>query len=194
MTFCSNEQDKIKTIKNIDIEDNKYIINYFNNSQIYKNNFIEDKNHLEDLMIRQAKEREKEEYLVTNINTWGSIITWFICCGTLGSTIRNGAFFMSLCFSVACLVLLKKHKKYKSQLNELKKYKILLENYDNIKDNVNLYKKVRLKKYDNLLEKNNIIKKIMFKNQEDGVIDIFNIDEFNLNDIKYIKKQLKKRN
>lgn len=193
MTFCSDEQDKIKTIKNIEIDGNKYIINYFNNNKVYGNNFIQNKNNLENLMINQAKEREKEEYITTHINSWGSIITWFLCCRIVGNAILDGAVIISLCFLIACSILLNKHRMYTRKLNELKKYKILLDNYDEIKNNPTFYKKIKLHKYKYFIENNVSLGHVIEKNQKDGFINIFNIDEFNLKDMKLLKKEMHKR-
>lgn len=175
MTFCSNEQNESEIIVSAKKQKNSYLVEYLDGSVSSYYHF--DPNHyefLENKMIEQAKDRDKLEYSVTLVERWFSTLA---CISVISLSVKTfkGDF---LLFGCVCL-LLALYLSYKMnisviKLKELKKYRILLENYKEIKEHPEL---------DKIIEFDSLYR---------TPIDIFNIDSLSLYDMKVLKKELKR--
>ena len=171
MTFCSEEQESNEIIynvkKNNDSYDIKYLDGHVMTIPINDNSTLE----LEDIMINQAKDRNND-YSDLNKESIKNIIFWFLDCAFYN--INKSSLFKFL-FFIFAIINFYEFLNNRRKINELKKYRILLNNYKAIKNNPSLCKIIE---FDSLYRKDKI--------------DIFNIDEISLHEMKLIEKELKK--
>lgn len=175
MEFCSKEQKKEETIAKVEVKNNEYCVKYLDYSESkYYDNSKNRLQELEKLMIEQAKKRDELEYENLNIKKIGDLIIWVTAnfAGFLALN-KDMIFLMCVLFLIKYYFLFR-YIKHTVRHMELKKYRILLDNYKEIKENKQLNRFVELNSYDRI------------------PIDIFHIDEFTLNEMQIIKKQLKK--
>ena len=166
MRFCSNEQDKSEIISDIFIDDeieNKFIIRYLDDTERVFYNLNESIKELEELMIKQAKERDSLEYVDLHIKKYGSIIVSLLSCGLGLKSIFYGNILLCLFSEIIFSKYLYDFVSNCKKINELKKYRLLLENYDGLKE-----------KYG------------------DKSIDIFDVDIYSLREVNKLTKSLKR--
>ena len=173
MTFCSDEQNKNEIIEKIISDGYNYEINYLDGNSV--SYICNDENHLEEkekIMIEQALEREKLEYQKTKNNSAFSFLMWFISNVSFQNVYNDN---FKIIFYIIAIIFIYNYLKNKRRLNEMKKYKILLDNYKLIQNNPE------------------ITKFIEFDSIYRNPINIFNIDDYTLSDMKIIKRELSKK-
>lgn len=175
MTFCSNEQDERKIITKVEHVNNSYTLHYLDGSEsTFINNDKEYLKKLEDIMIEQAKKRDKIDFTEININKWGSLIVSLTSICLTSQCLQKNILTLACVGFILSFYQLKKYKNNSKNIKELKKYRILLENYEEFKNNTN------------------ISKIIEFDSFYREPVNIFTIDAYSLYDIKLMLKELKK--
>jgi len=175
MTFCSKEQDERKIITKVEHVNNSYTLHYLDGSEsTFINNDKEYLKKLEDIMIEQAKERNKNDYVNTYINKWGSFIVFLASVSLTSECFKKNMLNLACMGFVLSMCLFSEYRKNSKRIKEYKKYKILLENYKEFKENPNISKIIEVDAF-----------------YRDPV-DIFNIDRYSLYDMRLMKKELKK--
>ena len=176
MTFCSELQDKNEIIKKAECSNNFYNIDYLDGScSSFINSDKEFLKQIEDKMINQAIDRDIDEFDMININ---KCVNLFLSLCTLSFTnvVLNEKLLPLACVGFALtLYCLNNVRKNSKKLNELKKYRILLKNYEEFKNNPNISEVVE------------------FESLYREPVNIFTIDNFSLSDIKAMKKVLKNK-
>ena len=174
MTFCSDEQERKDIISNVEINGNICKIHYLDGSVKNVDYNMDTLKDLEYKVVKQAKDRDKE-YNKLNRDSIFNILMWFL--DIFSFNMLKGIFNDLLRYLLFIYAILNfcEFLNNRRKLNELKKYRILLNNYKELKDNPDLCKLIEVDSY-----------------YRKDKIDIFNIDEFSLYDIKTIEKRLKK--
>jgi len=176
MTFCGENQNKSEIITKVEYNNNYYNIHYLdgNESSFYNNdkNFLKE---LEEKMINQAKERYEQDYNNILINKWGSFIVGLSSLNLTSNSLNKGLLLLACIGFITSLYFINNWRNNKRNLKELKKYKILLENYNEFKNNPDISKLVE------------------FESLYRDPVNIFTIDKFSLYDMKVMKKSLKNK-
>lgn len=102
---------------------------------------------------------------VVNVDKWWSLLVSLSTIHLSNTCLKNNMIALACIGFIASMYFVNNWRKNSRKLKELKKYKILLENY------------------------NEFILETTYQNQ----INIFTIDNFSLKDIKQMKKNLKNR-
>ena len=178
MTFY-HEKDLGKIIKEFNVDGYNYNIKYLDGTET--NYYCTDElkiNELEETMIKQAIRRDDYYYdlIQTEIKRSAAIIN-LLSASTILAVHSNAI--LIVCLNLVMLIAkLKKYIKDKSKLKELKKYRLFL----------NMYKE--LKKDEN----KNITDILQFdKIYQIPILDVNTIDDFSLKDVETINDELKKR-
>ena len=175
MTFCSREQEESQIIKTVTKEGKNYYVEYLDGTISGYNNF--EINHLEELeekMISQAKERQNLEYKNTREIEIKYLIMLLPTLILSNISYNKDLFLLaSLSYTVA-IISLYQLRKNRKRIKEFKKYKILLKNYNFIKEHPELQEVVEFEPYD----------------QKE--INIFNIDDYSLFAMKEVEIEIKK--
>lgn len=177
MTFCSKEQEESEIItKVINNNSNYYEVTYLDGSvSAFYNS---DENHLkklEEKMIKQAKERDGFDCTTVNIDKWGSLFVALTTIQLTNASLRKNILTLACVGFIISLYFIKQFRENSRRLKELKKYKILLENYEEFKKDPNISKLVE------------------FEALYREPVNIFTIDKFSLYDMKVMKKGLKNK-
>ena len=176
MTFCSEEQNKSEIITKVEYNKNYYILHYLDGNIVsFINNDENYLNKLEESIINQAKNRNKNQYTNININKWSYLIMSIINVNITNACIQKNLLNMACIGFIISAYLLINYRKNSQRIKELKKYKILLDNYKEFKENSNISKLIVV---DALYRK---------------PVNIFTVDEFSLSDMKIMKKGLKNK-
>lgn len=172
MKFCSKEQNENEIIKNINMKKDMLVIEYMNGKQKRQFNITKnDIKEIENLMIEQAKERDSLDYVESYVHVFGTFINY--CAAICVSTQCQDNLLLFFCIIFVVAKLLKKHATNIYKICELKKYRILLNNYELMKNNVEASKAVEKDNYYTI------------------PVDIFHADQFSLGDMQTIKRKLK---
>jgi len=174
MTFGSEQQDIGEIINYIEQEDDCYKVYYLDGSSsefISGDKDLMDK--MEQKMIEQAQEREKSINYNTDFEQTKSSILAILGNLLLFTTIRKEEAIPIILGIIISLICNFNFLDTKRKIRELKKYRILLDNYNDFKNNPQLIKEIGLESiyYD--------------------AIDIFSIDKYNLKEVELMYKKLK---
>jgi len=177
MTFCSEEQKESEIItKVVEHSNNYYTLEYLDgSSSSFYNSDIDFLKNIEEQMINQAKERNEIDSCSLNINKWGSFIVSLVSINLTNVALKKDIFTIACIGFILSMYLINNFRKNSRQLKELKKYRILLENYNEFKDKPNISKLVEAE--------------ALYREP----VNIFTIDKFSLYDMKVMKKGLKNK-
>lgn len=174
MTFCSKEQKEDEIIEKVEYDNNFYTLYYLDGSESsFVNNDKEFLKKLETKIIKQALERNKIDCREIDINKWGNLIIGLASIKLTNLCLQKNLFTIACLGFVLSMYLIGKWKDNSRKLKELKKYKILLDNYDEFEKNPDISKLVEVDAFFRV------------------PVNIFTIDEFSLRDIKIMQKKLK---
>ena len=173
MTFCGENQNKSEIITKVEKRNNYYTLQYLDGSEVsFYNN---DKNYYKKLETQLIEQAEERNYCnVVKTDKW---CNFFVAISSLCLTniaIRENILSLACVSFIASLYYVSQWRKNSKRLKELKKYKILLENYEEFKNDPN------------------IAKVIEFEPLYREPVNIFTIDNFSLYDMKLMQKSLKK--
>ena len=174
MTFCGDDQNKNEIIEQVKRVNNEYIIYYLDGTKAEPyNSDTEYLNKLEEKMIKQAVEREFNINNLNNIKIKSLILNVLSIILTIKSIEK--AQIIPLLIGLITLVLSSLNfLDTNSKLKEIKKYRILLDNYKEFKENPS------------------ISKIIEFESTYCDPLDIMSVDRYSLKDVKNMYKELKK--
>lgn len=176
MTFTYEDADLSTTIKRYFKNGYNYEVEYLGGSiaEYYCSNELEE-DRLENLMLEQVLERE-EKMNIKELEVSKEIlrVISYLSCFACALSIEEQKSLLTLIAGISCILSIKDFRQKRKMLNELKKYQIYIDIMDRIK----------------VVNQTELLKCVEFDSYYQEPLNLSNLDNYSLTDIKRIRKNL----